>query len=129
MNTERKPLRTQLREQRECMRMSLEIAANRARMTVEQVQRVEAGLSTFQAARAYAVALGKRVTVRGFHRQKYLTALGLASALGMSRNTVSKCIRIAYSPGNMTADDSDCELVSLESVVEAWSPTAMLILV
>lgn len=127
LTTERKPLHVQFRELRERKRMTLEQAAYRARMTVEQAERCEAGLCLFSAAMAYACGLGKHVVTRGFFPSRLRTVAGMSEVLGMSRNTVAKAVRIANSPRNVERDD-DCEISSIESILFAWSPTATLAL-
>jgi hypothetical protein len=102
-------------------RISVEIAANRSRLKVAQIERVESGGGRFRTARAYAVGLGRTLMVKGFYPQKNVTAAEMARRTGMDERTCVGCQQIANSPANAPWD---VEIACLELFLGSWSSTS-----
>jgi hypothetical protein len=125
MSDTRKTIGQQLRELREAKRLPLDTAANRARIGTEQAFNVEAGFASLETAKRYAAGFGKTIRVKAFHPQKGLNAAVMAKRVEMNEHTTQKCIRTLHSIGNA---EIGIEILSLESVLFAWSATATLYL-
>lgn len=106
--------------------ISLEVAAARARLTMEQAHSVECGLGLFRTAKQYAAGLGLKITAVNFYRQKNVTAKLMAALAEISEPTAAKAIRCAFSP--VSGDDDGLDVNALEAVVFNWHPRAYLVL-
>lgn len=104
--------------------ISLEVAAARARLTMEQAHSVECGLGLFRTAKQYAAGLGLKIMAVNFYRQKNVTAKEIANRVEISEPSAAKAIRCAFSP--VSGDDENLDINILEAVIFAWHPLACL---